>query len=314
VIDVTIRPLAEPDLPAAERIFRLAFGTFLGLPDPLSFAGDTAYVATRWRTDPTAALAAEVDGALAGSNFAARWGSFGFFGPLSVRPDLWDAGVAQRLLARTMDLFAAAGTRHVGLFTFAQSPKHVGLYQKFGFWPRFLTAVMGRAVAARPRSGWSTVSEAPGSRRDACVDECGALADAVFAGLDPTPEIRTIAAQALGDTLLVRDEHGALDALALCHCGPGTEAGSGTCYVKFGAVRPGPDAPARFTRLLDACEELAAARGLVTLAAGVNLGREAAYRIMVERGFRTFLQGVAMQRPNEPAFNRPDAFVLDDWR
>jgi len=33
-LDVTIRPLQEGDLPAADRSFRMAFGTFLGLPDP----------------------------------------------------------------------------------------------------------------------------------------------------------------------------------------------------------------------------------------------------------------------------------------
>ncbi len=36
------------------------------------------------------------------------------------------------------------GTQHAGLFTFAHSQKHVGLYQRFGFWPRFLTALMSK--------------------------------------------------------------------------------------------------------------------------------------------------------------------------
>jgi hypothetical protein len=44
------------------------------------------------------------------------------------------------LLAKTMEQFDAWGTQHVGLFTFAQSAKHVGLYQKYGFYARFLTA------------------------------------------------------------------------------------------------------------------------------------------------------------------------------
>jgi hypothetical protein len=26
----------------------------------------------------------------------------------------------------------------------APSPKHLGLYQRFGFWPRFLTAIMAK--------------------------------------------------------------------------------------------------------------------------------------------------------------------------
>lgn len=31
---------------------RLAFGTFLGLPDPVKFMGDASYVDTRYRVDP----------------------------------------------------------------------------------------------------------------------------------------------------------------------------------------------------------------------------------------------------------------------
>jgi hypothetical protein len=95
---VSIRPLKENELEEADRIFRLAFGTFLGLPDPLMFLGDAGYVRTRWQADPASAFAAEVDGELVGSNFATNWGSVGFFGPASVRPDLWDKGVGVRLV------------------------------------------------------------------------------------------------------------------------------------------------------------------------------------------------------------------------
>ena len=119
---IEVRPLGERDLPEADRIFRLAFGTFIGLPDPMSFIGDAELVGPRWRAAPEAALGAYVDGALVGSNFAANWGSFGFFGPLTVRPDFWGQGVAQKLLAATMDLFESWGTRHVALFTFPAAP------------------------------------------------------------------------------------------------------------------------------------------------------------------------------------------------
>jgi hypothetical protein len=33
-LDISVRPLQENDLSAADHIMRLAFGTFLGLPDP----------------------------------------------------------------------------------------------------------------------------------------------------------------------------------------------------------------------------------------------------------------------------------------
>lgn len=42
------------------------------------------------------------------------------------------------------------GTRHAGLFTFAHSQKHVGFYQKFGFWARFLTLILSKPITSGP--------------------------------------------------------------------------------------------------------------------------------------------------------------------
>jgi hypothetical protein len=101
---------------------------------------------------------------------------------------------------------------------------------------------------------------------------------------------------------------------AVCHCGGGTEAGSGTCFIKFGAVLPGDGAEARFERLVDACEAFAAERGLPRVLAGVNTARHGAYRALLGRGYRATLHGLTMLRPNGPAYNRPDAYVIDDLR
>jgi hypothetical protein len=112
----------------------------------------------------------------------------------------------------------------------------------------------------------------------------------------------------------VIEDDGDAVGFAVCHVGPGTEAGSGTCYVKFGAVTPGAGASRRFERLLDACASYASSRDAKMLIAGMNTARHDAYRILLARGFRTVLQGVAMHRPNAPAYSRPDLFVIDDWR
>src|SRR6516225_10011848 len=98
---ITIQALDKADLPNADEIFRQAFGKFLGLADPLTFTGDAAIIATRWRASPGGALGAYREGALVGSSLATRWGSFGFVGPVSVRPDLWDQGVAKQLMAES---------------------------------------------------------------------------------------------------------------------------------------------------------------------------------------------------------------------
>jgi len=313
-LDISVRPLQEGDLNDADRLMRLAFGTFLGLPEPTSFMGDTDYVRTRWQAAPDAAFGAEVSGELVGSNFATNWGSLGFFGPLTVHPNLWDQGVGKRLIEPVMDCFTRWGTKQAGLFTFAQSQKHVSLYQRFGFWPRFLTAIMSEPVGhAGRRSQWTSFSAVTEGEREGVLHACRQLTDAIYEGLDVTAEIRAVTAQGLGDTVLLWDD-GRLAGLAVCHCGPGTEAGSGNCYVKFGAVRPSPTEEQDFDRLLNACEEMAAEKGLSRLVAGVNTARHEAYRRMLGRGFRTDLQGVAMQRPNEPGYNRPGMYLIDDWR
>ena len=313
-LDISVRPLQENDLPAADHIMRLAFGTFLGLPEPTAFMGDASYVRTRWLTDPSAAFGAEVSGELVGSNFATNWGSVGFFGPLTIRPDLWDLGAGKRLMEPIMECFTRWRTRHAGLFTFAQSQKHVGLYQKFGFWPRFLTAIMSKPVEKSGRESRRTrFSEVPESEREGILLACRQLTDAIYEGLDVGLDVRAVANQGLGDTVLLLDD-GGVTGLAVCHCGAGTEAGSGACYAKFGVVRPSPTAGQNFDRLLDACEEMAAEKGLSHLVAGVNTARHKAYCQMLERGFRTNLQGVAMQRPNEPGYNRPGVCLIDDWR
>jgi hypothetical protein len=85
--NVSIRAMHRTDLEEARKIFRVAFGTFLGVPEPESFWADREYVFTRWQADPEAALVAEVNGRLAGSNFVTNWGSFGFFGPLTILPE-----------------------------------------------------------------------------------------------------------------------------------------------------------------------------------------------------------------------------------
>lgn len=314
-MDVSVRPLSESEIDEADRIMRLAFGTFIGLPDPMQFTGDARTVHTRWRARPEAALGAELDGRLVGSNFASGWGSVGFFGPLSVEPALWNQGVAQRLLEPTMDLFAKWGTRHIGLFTFAQSAKHVALYQKFGFWARFLTAVMALPAKARPMpsGGIKFSDEVAQGREQAALARCRELCESVYEGLDLGGEIASVEKQKLGDTLMLGNGS-RLDAFAVCHVGAGTEAGSGRCYVKFGAVRPGSDAPQRFERVIDACESFAAERGAAQVFAGANMARHDAYCRMQARGFRTEIQGVAMQHSNDSGYNRPDCYIVDDWR
>ena len=130
---ILVRPLQEPDLPDGPRIFRLAFGTFNGLANPLEFGGDLDKIRTRWLADPAAAFGAEVDGTLVGSNFVTHWGSVGYFGPLTVDPDYWDQGIGQKLLEPTLALFPTWGCRHTGLYTYFVQPQAPGAVSEIWF-------------------------------------------------------------------------------------------------------------------------------------------------------------------------------------
>jgi GNAT superfamily N-acetyltransferase len=316
--DVLIRPVVESDLDETRRIIRVAFATFLGLPpDDPRMGRDNDVAGPRWKADPASVVVAEHGGKLIGSNFATNWGSFGFFGPLTVEPEYWNRGVAQQLLGPTMEVFERWGSRHLGLFTFPHSPKHMALYQKFGFWPRDLVAVMAKPVSEKPIVfGAETFrfSEAASGERPLILAECRELTNAIFDGLDVGIEIRAVGEQKLGDTVLVRDG-GKLAAFAVCHSGPGSEAGSGVCYVKFAAVRPGRRASEAFERLLDAVEAYARAANAPKMTAGVNLARREAFQALIARGFRTEMQGVAMETGDATAgYNRAGVYILDDWR
>lgn len=305
---IVVAPLQEGDLGVAELTVRRAFGTFLGAPDPDTFWSDLDYVRGRFRAPHVAAFAATMGGDFVGSNFATRWGSVGFFGPITIRTDLWDRGIAQHLLQATMAQFDAWKLAHTGLFTFAHSARHVGLYEKFGFFARYLTAIM-TAPATRRSAGWQRFGALTAEQQAEALRGCRVLTDDLFDGLDLSQEIEVVRDLGLGDTVIVSDERG-VSGFAVCHCGPATEAGADTCFIKFGAARSG----LQFERLVDACEAFAVQSGMATVMAGANLGRPEAYGHLKRRGFRTAIQGVAMHRRNEPGYSRPGAWVIDDWR
>lgn len=309
----SIAPLTEAQLPDATRIFRTAFGTWLGAPDPENFFADRDYVRGRWQSPHVVALGASVDGRLVGSNFITRWGSVGFFGPLTVEPTLQDRGIARALLAATVAQFETWGVRCAGLFTFAESPKHVSLYQKFGFQPRFLTVV---AAAAVPNDAQGTCLRFGGlstAAQSASLLATRAITESLYPGLDLSAEIETVSALGLGHTVLLKDGDG-LAGFAVCHFGQQSEAGADTCLIKFAAVRQDARAVANYRRLLDACFAHAADVGAKTLMAGVNTARREAHAALLARGFQPVVHGVAMHRPDEPGYSRPGVFVLDDWR
>ena len=314
-MDIEVRTLREAEIGEADRIYRRAFGTFLGLPDPLSFDGDAEVLRCRWTADPDSASALLSDGVLAGSSFVTRWGSVGLLGPLSVDPPLQGRGLAHALVEEGLRLLEPPPVAFRGLFAFARSPLHVGLFQRYGYWPAGLLAVMSKEVppGTKAAAGASALSRLSDDGQAEALSACRDLTASVFDGLDVTGEVLSVGEQEIGETVLV-SEGSRLTGFAICHAGAGSEAGSGRAAVKFAAVRPGAGGEERLRSLLAAVEAWASSEGLSVVAAGTGSERVVAWWTLRAAGCRPFVQGIAMHRDRLPGYDREDVCVLDDWR
>lgn len=314
-----VRQLAEEDIAAADRINRIAFGTFFGLETPSAFRGDGEVISGRFAANPDGAFAAELDGKLVACGFVMDWGNVGLLGPLTVDVDAWGRGIGRAMLDAMTRYMDRRGFALQGLFTHPQSPTHIRLYEAYGFRMSRITAVMEKPVEAPPEipASITLFSELKEAERPAVLAACREVAGAVYVGMDLSQEIRSIDDSAFGDTILLYQDS-ALTGFACCHQGAGSEAGSPQTLVKFAAVLPGANAARAFGRLMEACENFAAQRGTARLVAGTNTGRSACYEALLEMGFRSWMNGIAMLKPAPgtptDGYNLPDVFAVDDWR
>lgn len=317
--DLVVRQLRPADLADADRINRMAFGTFFGLENPAAFRGDGEVIPGRFRSNPDGAFAAEIDGRLVACGFVMNWGSVGLLGPLTVDVEAWGRGIGRSMMDAMTAYMDSCDFALQGLFTHPQSPTHIRLYESYGFRMNRITAVMEKAVAAPPELPGAArlLSELAENNREAAIAECREIAETVYPGLDLTGEMASVAGNDFGDTLLL-GETGELAGFACCHQGAGSEAGSPQTLVKFAAARSGTDAPAAFGKLMAACENFAAQRGTKRLVAGTNTGRSACYEAMLDMGFRSWMNGIAMLKPAHAAgaegYNVASVYSVDDWR
>jgi GNAT superfamily N-acetyltransferase len=314
--DVEVRSLQESDVAAADYIIKVAFGTHLHYPEPEKFLAQTSCKG-RFVAEPEGAFGAYSDRELVGVVYAFTWGSVAIFGPIAVRPDFWGQRVAQQLLERVMQYFASKQITHAGLATFPDSSKHISLYRKYGYRPRYLTMMVGRQIEhirkPDPPEGSTTFSKLSKSDQQIVLDETRNVTEAIYPGLDLRKEIAVVNELATGDTVILRSSN-KCDGFAVCHYGEGSEADGSVCYIKFAAVTPGPSALSNFQKLIAACDEYGKSRNASKLFGGVSSARTEAYESLLAQGFKMEGSSVAMHKPNEPGYNHPGVFVMDDWR
>lgn len=306
---VHIRTAQQEDLARADDVLRAAFGAFTGRTRHLR---DGDPLGSRWRTDHERVVVAELGGHVVGSNAITSRGAHGWFGPLSVDPQLWGQGLAHRLVDEAVERLGRAGADRTGLFTFADSPLHLSLYARHGYWPGALMLVLTREGREGGSAAFDCYGTLPAQQQVALLGQLAVLTDSVEPGWDVAGEVVATCRAGLGDTVVVQDA-GGLAGAAVFQSGPGSDAASGTCRIKVAVVRPGRGAECRMSRLLDALEAVAVRRGAPTVVATVSTASEGCARLLLTRGHTIVAQGVAMHR-GVVAHQRRDVWVLDDWR
>ncbi len=324
---VKIRRVRKGDLSKVRDVIEQAFGDFFERQvgtRPRQVFGGAQYVHHRWLMEPWGCFVAEEgDGKIVGAALAVMWGSLGIVGPIAVLTNYQNQDIGQQLLGACQEFFDENKATLAGASTYPYSPKHLMLYQKFGYRPRGLVVVTGKhldrrevvqpARAARPGLGvrrYSTLEEA---KKKPAMARMRRITNGIWRGLDLGKEVEIVDGLALGDTLLLEKGREVVG-FAICHLPPNSEAPHGSAYVKFLAVDQRHQRPEYLHALLGAVEELAAGAQLGQVVAPAYTYYWTAYQVLLERGYRIDFTMVRLKRGKQEDAEDPATLVLDDWR
>jgi GNAT superfamily N-acetyltransferase len=268
-------------------------------------------------------VAEENDAKIVGASIAVCWGSVGLFGPVAVLTPYQNQKIAQQLLKASQGFFDENHVALEGLVTYPYSPKHLMLYQKFGFKPKALVAITGKSLERResapppkPARGAPQIqrfSAYEESRKKGLLGRLRALTNKICKGLDLTKEIEIVNGLGLGDTLILEKDR-AVTGFAICHTPGVSEAPQGALYIKYAAIDPGRRRPEHFAQLLAAAEEFALSAGCQRMIAPVYTAYWRAYQTLLAAGYQMEMLMIRMKRGKNIDYEKEEDFILDDWR
>jgi GNAT superfamily N-acetyltransferase len=259
---------------------------------------DAAEGAMLWR---------DAEGGVAAFNVAHRSGTEGWMGPLAVRTDLQGRAIGKTIVRAGIDWLRDSGATTIGLETMPRTVDNIGFYSALGFVAGPLTVTF--TLDASSGSAVDRMGRYGPRERDALLEECTALTDAVSPGRDFSREILLTAEFALGDTVLLRDG-GALAGFAICHAAPLVE-GRGRDELRVLKVVLAD------ARHMPAISHLVAAFARESMthraALRVQSNYESAYRAVVTAGGRVRWTDLRMTLPGFPEHVPERGVVFSNW-
>ena len=323
---IKIRRVRKGDLSKVRDVVEQAFGDFFERQmgtRPRQVFGGAQYVHHRWLMEPWGCFVAEEgEGKIVGAGIAVCWGTVGLLGPIAVLTNYQNQEIGRQLIEAVQGFFDENKVALQGLATYPYSPRHLLLYQKYGFKPKGLVAITFKSLDRREPSFMKPAKPQLHTRRFSTLEESKkkvtlarfhSMTSQIFRGMDVGKEVEIVDGLALGDTLLL--ERGReLVGFAIYHTPGVSEAPHGALYLKFLAIDPRRKRPEDFHHLMGALEELAQGAGLQRVIAPVYTYYWRAYQGLLDRGYQIDLTMVRMKRGKIEDYEKPDDFVLDDWR
>ncbi len=324
---IKIRRVRKGDLSKVRDVMEQAFGDFFERQvgtRPRQVFGGAQYVHHRWLMEPWGCFVAEEgDGKIVGAAVAVMWGTIGLVGPMAVLTNYQNQDIGQQLLTACQEFFDENKATLQGVCTYPYSPKHLILYQKFGYRPKGLVVITGKPLDRREivhatrnaKPGlairrYSTLEEA---KKKQAMQKIRRMTNAFWRGMDVGKEVEIVDGLTLGDTLLLEKGREVIG-FAVCHLPPNSEAPHGCAYVKFLAIDPRQKKPEHLHALLGAVEEMAGAAQLQRVVAPAYTYYWTAYQTLLERGYHVDFTMVRMKRGKQEDYEDPSDLVLDDWR
>ena len=322
-----IRRVRKGDLAKVRDVIEQAFGDFFERQvgtRPRQVFGGAQYVHHRWLMEPWGCFVAEEsDGKIVGAAIAVMWGTLGLVGPIAVLTNHQNQDIGQQLLLASQEFFDENKATLQGVATYPYSPKHLVLYQKFGYKPKGLVAIMTKHLDRRenapapktPKPGltvrrYSSLEEA---RKKPAMLKLRRITNHIWRGMDVGKEVEIVDGLALGDTLLL-EKGRELIGFAVVHVPPNSEAPHGAVYIKFLAIDARHRKPEHLHALLSGVEDLAANAQLGQVVAPVYTYYWTAYQTLFERGYHVDFTMVRMKRGKQEDYEDGSDLVLDDWR
>jgi GNAT superfamily N-acetyltransferase len=223
-------------------------------------------------------------GGIVAFNMVHRSGAEGWMGPLAVKAEYQGSGLGKEVVQRGIAWLQSEGARVIGLETMPRTMDNIGFYSGLGFTPGRLTVTLTLEAAGAARGAAAVLLRRQGNReREETIAECRALVGRLAPGYDYTREIELTESLALGDTVLLRDEGGALVGFALCHTAPLVE---GRTREELRVLKLALADTAHFEAMVAALRDFARGSGTRRVAMRVQGEYEEPYRQLVALGAR----------------------------